>query len=71
MAGRMLFFLLHFSPNPSLFPSEQNQTENIMQTINHILSLPVSSDTLDFALICAAMVAVRIGLSIVLHKLNK
>ena len=42
-----------------------------MQTINHILSLPVSSSTLDFALICAAIVAVRIGLSIVLHKLNK
>jgi hypothetical protein len=42
-----------------------------MQTITHILSLPVSSDTLDFALICAAIVAIRIGLSIVLHKLNK
>jgi hypothetical protein len=42
-----------------------------MQTINHILTLPVSSDTLDFALVCAAIVAVRVGLSIVLHKLNK
>jgi hypothetical protein len=54
-----------------LFPSEQNQTENIMQTIHHILSLPVDQSTIDFALICAAMVAVRIGLSVVLHKLNK
>jgi hypothetical protein len=42
-----------------------------MQTIAHILSLPVDNSTLDFALICAAIVAVRIGLSIVLHKLNK
>jgi hypothetical protein len=42
-----------------------------MQTIAHILSLPVSSDTLDFALICAAIVAVRIGLSVIFHKLNK
>jgi hypothetical protein len=42
-----------------------------MQTINHILSLPVDQSTIDFALICAAMVAARIGLSIVLHKLNK
>jgi hypothetical protein len=42
-----------------------------MQTISHILSLPISSETIDFALICAAMVAVRIGLSIVFHKLNK
>jgi hypothetical protein len=42
-----------------------------MQTITHILSLPLSDATLDFALICAGIVAVRIGLSIVLHKLNK
>lgn len=42
-----------------------------MQTISHILTLPVSSNTLDFALICAAIVAVRVGLSIVLHKVNK
>jgi hypothetical protein len=42
-----------------------------MQTISHILSLPVSSSTIDFALICAAMVAVRVGLSIVLHKLSR
>jgi hypothetical protein len=42
-----------------------------MQTITHILTLPISSETLDFALICAGIVAVRIGLSIVLHKLNK
>jgi hypothetical protein len=42
-----------------------------MTTIAHILSLPVNQSTTDFALICAAIVAVRIGLSIVLHKLNK
>jgi hypothetical protein len=42
-----------------------------MQTITHILSLPVDQSTLDFALICAGIVAVRIGLSIVIHKLNK
>ena len=42
-----------------------------MNTIAHILSLPVSSDTLDFALLCAAIVTVRIGLSIVMHKLAK
>jgi hypothetical protein len=42
-----------------------------MQTINHILTLPVSSNTLDFALVCAGIVAVRIGLSIILHKLSK
>ena len=42
-----------------------------MQTISHILSLPVSSETIDFALICAAIVAVRVGLSIVLHKLSR
>jgi hypothetical protein len=42
-----------------------------MQTITHILTLPVSSNTLDFALICAAIVAVRVGLSIIIHKLNK
>jgi hypothetical protein len=42
-----------------------------MQTIAHILSLPVENSTLDFALICAAMVAARIGLSIIFHKLNK
>lgn len=42
-----------------------------MNTINHILSLPVNNSTLDFALVCAAIVAVRVGLSIVLHKLNK
>jgi hypothetical protein len=42
-----------------------------MNTINHILSLPVDQSTIDFALICAAMIAVRIGLSIVLHKLSK
>jgi hypothetical protein len=42
-----------------------------MQTITHILSLPISSETIDFALICAAMVAARIGLSIILHKLSR
>jgi hypothetical protein len=42
-----------------------------MQTIHHILSLPVNQSTLDFALICAAMVAVRVMLSIVLHKLSR
>jgi hypothetical protein len=42
-----------------------------MQTISHILSLPVDQSTLDFALICAAIVAVRVMLSIVLHKLSR
>jgi len=42
-----------------------------MTTISHILSLPVSSDTLDFALICAAIVAVRVGLSVIFHKLSR
>jgi len=42
-----------------------------MQTISHILSLPVNDSTLDFALICAAIVALRVLLSIILHKVNK
>jgi hypothetical protein len=42
-----------------------------MNTIHHILSLPWNQSSLDFALICAAIVAVRIVLSVVLHKLNK
>jgi len=42
-----------------------------MQTISHILSLPVDQGTIDFALICAAMVAIRVGLSVVLHKLSR
>ena len=41
-----------------------------MNLINHIMSLPISSSTIDFALICAGIVAVRVMLSIVLHKLN-
>jgi hypothetical protein len=42
-----------------------------MQVLTHILTLPVDQSTIDFALICAGIVAIRIGLSIVLHKLNK
>jgi hypothetical protein len=42
-----------------------------MNTITHILSLPVNDNTLDFALICAGIVTLRIGLSIVLNKLAK
>ena len=42
-----------------------------MQTINHILTLPVNQSTIDFALVCAGIVAVRIGLSIILHKLSR
>jgi hypothetical protein len=42
-----------------------------MNTINHILSLPVDQSTIDFALICAAMVAVRIMLSVIFHKLSR
>jgi len=42
-----------------------------MQTITHILTLPVDQSTIDFALICAAMVAVRVGLSIIFHKLSR
>jgi hypothetical protein len=41
-----------------------------MNTIHHILSLPWDSSTIDFALICAAMVAARVGLSVILHKLK-
>jgi hypothetical protein len=41
-----------------------------MNTINHILSLPWNQSTLDFALICAGMIGVRIMLSVVLHKLK-
>ena len=41
-----------------------------MNLINHIMSLPISSSTLDFALVCAGIVAVRVLLSVVLHKLN-
>ena len=44
---------------------------NPMQTISHILSLPVNQSTIDFALICAAIVALRVGLSVVIHQLNK
>jgi hypothetical protein len=42
-----------------------------MQTITHILTLPVNQSTIDFALVCAGIVSVRIGLSIVMHKLTK
>jgi hypothetical protein len=42
-----------------------------MQTISHILSLPVDQSTIDFALICAGIVAVRIGLSVIFHKLSR
>jgi len=41
-----------------------------MQIINHILSLPISSDTINLALICAGILAVRVGLSIILHKIK-
>ena len=42
-----------------------------MNLINHIMSLPIEQSTLDFALICAGIVVVRILLSIVLHKVAK
>ena len=42
-----------------------------MQIINHILSLPVSADTLNLALICAGLLFVRITLSIILHNLSR
>lgn len=41
-----------------------------MNLINHIMSLPIDQSTLDFALVCAAIVAIRVVLSIVLYKLN-
>jgi len=41
-----------------------------MNVINHILSLPVSSDTLNLAYICAGLLSVRVGLSIILHKIK-
>jgi hypothetical protein len=42
-----------------------------MHIINHILSLPWDQSTLDFALICAAMIAARVLLSVIFHKLTK
>jgi len=42
-----------------------------MNTINHILSLPISADTVTLALICVGILAVRIGLSVILHKLPR
>jgi hypothetical protein len=42
-----------------------------MQTITHILSLPLSDSALDFALVCAGIVTLRVMLSVVIHKLNK
>lgn len=42
-----------------------------MQTITHILSLPVNDSTLDFALICAAIVALRVLLSVIFHKMSR
>jgi len=42
-----------------------------MNIINHILSLPWDQSTFDFALICAAMIAARVMLSVVFHKLTK
>jgi hypothetical protein len=42
-----------------------------MNTINHILSLPVSPDTINLAYICAALVVVRVMLSVILHKLSR
>jgi len=42
-----------------------------MQIINHILSLPISSDTLNLAYICAGLLSVRVGLSIILHNLSR
>jgi hypothetical protein len=42
-----------------------------MQVLTHILTLPVSSSTLDFALVCAGIVAIRVLLSIVIHKLPR
>jgi len=42
-----------------------------MNIINHILSLPVDQSTIDFALICAGIITLRVGLSIVLHKLSR
>jgi hypothetical protein len=42
-----------------------------MNVINHIISLPVSGDTINLALICAALLVVRIGLSVILHNLSR
>lgn len=45
--------------------------ENTMTIITHIMSLPISSDTVNLALICAALVVVRVGLSIIMHNLSR
>lgn len=42
-----------------------------MNVINHIMSLPISPDTINLAYICAGILAVRISLSIILHKLPR
>ena len=42
-----------------------------MNLITHILSLPISSDTVNLAYICAGILAVRIGLSVILHNLSR
>ena len=42
-----------------------------MNAINHIMSLPMSADTINLALICAALLVVRVGLSVILHKLSR
>jgi hypothetical protein len=41
-----------------------------MNVINHIMSLPVSDDTINLALICAGILAVRVGLSVILHQIK-
>jgi hypothetical protein len=42
-----------------------------MKTIEHILSLPINDSTIDFALVCAAIIATRIALSFAFSHLNK
>jgi hypothetical protein len=66
--GKMVNYIVTIPARESSLHILRN---NIMQTISHILSLPVDQSTLDFALVCAAIVAIRVGLSIIFHKLAK
>jgi hypothetical protein len=62
---------LSVRPFPLLLLPLASLVNNPMNIINHILSLPVSPDTINLAYICAALVAVRVGLSVILHNLSR
>jgi hypothetical protein len=45
--------------------------EKHMNLINYIASLPITDSTLDFALVCAGIITIRIMLSVAFAQLNK